>query len=212
MNSAENAVQTRVNDPNSGDGLNVSAEKCKKLESAERRAEKRGTVTLGDSCPSLCVTRFPRICHVVRQESLRVDNAGKPNALDLGGFEHAKFGSDQVIVAGDFEINRESSHGCAPSVLAGGVLEEHLRKLCTKNGVDATITDQTGQSDRRSIDTLNAGILRRQAIIARSSKSEITAWAGIRNAAAHAERDKFDPSQAKQMIQGIRDFVAKCPA
>ena len=36
------------------------------------------------------------------------------------------------------------------AVLAGGVLEEHLRKLCDSHGIDTEFTDRSGKRGRRS--------------------------------------------------------------
>jgi hypothetical protein len=43
-------------------------------------------------------------------------------------------------------------------------------------------------------------------------QKQVTAWAGIRNDAAHANYSNYDAQQVKLMIQGVRDFVAKYPA
>jgi hypothetical protein len=97
------------------------------------------------------------------------------------------------------------------AVLAGGVLEEHVRKLCSKHGVDTTFVDRSGTTKHKKLDTMNADLAKAGAYGIIEQK-QIVAWAGIWNAAAHAERDKFDAGQAKGMIQRIRDFVVKYPA
>ena len=97
------------------------------------------------------------------------------------------------------------------AVRAGGVLEEHLRKLCPKHGVDTTFVDRGGVTKPKKLDTMNADLARAIAYGGEEQK-QVTAWAGIRNHAAHAEYAKFDASQVKLMIQGIRDFVVRHPA
>ena len=41
-----------------------------------------------------------------------------------------------------------------------------------------------------------------------SRKSQIKAWADIRNSAAHGKPTEFEPSDVSRMIDGVRDFVA----
>ena len=94
------------------------------------------------------------------------------------------------------------------AVLAGGVLEEHIRKLCPKHRVDTTFVDRGGATKPKKLDTMNAELAKAGAYEL-VEQQQITAWSAIRNKSAHAEYDKFDAPQVKLMIQGIRDFVAK---
>lgn len=87
------------------------------------------------------------------------------------------------------------------AVLAGGVLEEHLRKLCDKRGITL--------SAKPKLDAMNAD-LARKGVYGKNEQKQITAWAGIRNDAAHARRIA-DSEPVKLMIAGIRDFLSRCP-
>jgi hypothetical protein len=40
----------------------------------------------------------------------------------------------------------------------------------------------------------------------------VTAWAGIRNDAAHADYGKYTAERVRLMIQGIRHFMSSYPA
>ena len=91
------------------------------------------------------------------------------------------------------------------AVLAGGVLEEHIRKLCITNSIDVE-----DASKAKKLDTLNAD-LGRAGIYSKNDQKQITAWAGIRNSAAHAKYDEFDEQQVRGMIDGIRAFIARMP-
>ncbi len=96
------------------------------------------------------------------------------------------------------------------AVLAGGVLEEHLRKLCDKHGVPTTSTDSKGKTHPKRLDALN-GELGNQAVYSKNEQKQITAWAGIRNDAAHANFGSYTGEQVKLMIAGIRDFLNRHP-
>jgi hypothetical protein len=97
------------------------------------------------------------------------------------------------------------------AVLAGSVLEEHLRKLCEKNGVPVSSTDKRGKLKPLMIDQLNIELVRKQ-VYGKVEQQQITAWASIRNQAAHGHYSEYDKAQVTLMLQGIRDFVARRPA
>jgi hypothetical protein len=96
------------------------------------------------------------------------------------------------------------------AVLAGGVLEEHIRKLCELNRIPLIIVDQGGNKPKK-LDVLNAD-LTRASVYGKNDQKQITAWCGIRNSAAHAKYDEFNPGQVRGMIDGIRDFIGRFPA
>lgn len=96
-------------------------------------------------------------------------------------------------------------------VLAGGVLEEHLRKLCTKHGVDTTVKDGKGKVKPKRADAMNAD-LRKANVYNQNDQKQVTAWCGIRNSAAHGKFDEFDETQAANMTLGIRTFISRFPA
>jgi hypothetical protein len=92
------------------------------------------------------------------------------------------------------------------AVLAGGVLEEHLRKLCIKHEIP---TDANG--DPKQASRLNAD-LRKADCYGLNEQKQIEAWLGIRNSAAHAKYHEFDEDQVRNMIQGLRDFTSRYSA
>ena len=87
------------------------------------------------------------------------------------------------------------------------MLEEHLRNLSTKNGVDT----KTAEGKPRKADTINAD-LKKAGAYGKNEQKQVTAWLGIRNSAAHAKYDEFEDAQVSLMISGLRDFIAKYPA
>lgn len=97
------------------------------------------------------------------------------------------------------------------AVMAGGVLEQHLRELCRKHSIDATFINSKGDTKPKMIDAMNTDLAKASAY-GKIEQKQVMAWAGIRNSAAHGEYGTYDGSQVRQMITGIRDFISKYPA
>jgi hypothetical protein len=93
------------------------------------------------------------------------------------------------------------------AVLAGSVLEEHIRKLCEKNGLP--ITDSSGKpakADRLNADLTGANVY------SGLDQKQVTAWLDLRNKAAHGEYGEYSQPQVELMISGVRDFLVRNPA
>ncbi len=97
------------------------------------------------------------------------------------------------------------------AVLASGVLEQHVRKLCEKHSIPTTFVDGKGDTVPKRLNSLNQD-LAKAGIYGSNDSKQVVAWADIRNAAAHAHYDKYTASQVELMVQGIRDFLARNPA
>ena len=83
------------------------------------------------------------------------------------------------------------------AVLASAVLEDTIKKICSKHSLPTT-----GKTVDPLIDDLAAaGVL--TAVKAKRAKG----YAGVRNHALHAEWENFDLKDVGQMIQGIRELV-----
>lgn len=67
------------------------------------------------------------------------------------------------------------------AVTAGGVLEEHLRKLCDKNLIPTTISESNGKTRNKLIDSLNQDLYKEN-IYGKINMKDIESWAAIRNA------------------------------
>jgi len=97
------------------------------------------------------------------------------------------------------------------AILAGGVLEQHIRKLCDKASVATTYMAGKGDIRPKKLSAMNAD-LPKAGVYGKNEQQQVTAWAGIRNDAAHAHYDRYNIQQIKLMIQGIRDFLQRYPA
>ena len=92
------------------------------------------------------------------------------------------------------------------AVLVGGVLEEHLRKLCGKHGISTL----NGTRPKKA-DTMNAELAAAPAY-SKIDQKNVTAWLGLRNDAAYGNYGEYKPEQVALLVQSVRDFVTRVPA
>jgi hypothetical protein len=91
----------------------------------------------------------------------------------------------------------------AAAVMVGGVLEEHLRKLCDACSIS---TEKGGKA--KKADTLNAELAAAGAYNKLDQKNA-TAWLDLRNKAAHGHYGEYTADQVKNMLAGVRTFLAQ---
>jgi len=96
------------------------------------------------------------------------------------------------------------------AVLAGCVLEEHLRQLCKKNGIETEANTKSGIKAKKA-DLMNSELSKAEVYSILDQKN-ITAWLDLRNKAAHGKFDEYAKEQVSIMRFGIRDFVSRVPA
>ncbi len=92
------------------------------------------------------------------------------------------------------------------AVLVGGVLEGHLRVLCAGRGIP---TDAAGGP--KKADTMN-GELASAVVYNKLDQKNVTAWLDLRNKAAHGRYKDYTQDQVSNMLQGVREFVARVAA
>ncbi len=92
------------------------------------------------------------------------------------------------------------------AVVIGSTIEEHLRKLCAKNGIASDVAGRP-----KKVDQLNAD-LAGQSVYSKLDQKSITAWLDLRNKAAHGKYGEYSKDQVAFLIQGIRDFMTRVPA
>ncbi|MDA1051374.1 MAG: DUF4145 domain-containing protein [Planctomycetota bacterium] len=85
------------------------------------------------------------------------------------------------------------------AVIAGTVLETTLRRMCDTH---------SGLTPSDNINAMNNDLYTAN-VYGKASNKQVGSWGDIRNDAAHGRPDEFDPKQVSQMIDGVRDFVAK---
>lgn len=97
-------------------------------------------------------------------------------------------------------LSNAKVHPAAPAVLVGATLEEFLRTWIEEDGL-------TLGNKRPGIDAY-AKVLREADLVNKQDVKDITAWAGIRNHAAHGDWDEVaDRSRIKLMLEGVNFFI-----
>jgi hypothetical protein len=96
------------------------------------------------------------------------------------------------------------------AVLAGSVLEEHLRKLCQKNNIPVEAQTSQGLKPKKA-DTLN-GDLGNASVYSKLEQKSVTAWLDLRNKAAHGHYSEYTKEQVDFFLMALRDFITRNPA
>jgi len=92
------------------------------------------------------------------------------------------------------------------AVIIGGVLEEHLRKLCLKNSKSTTVSGRPKKADQMNSELSKANVYN---VLDQKS---VTAWLDLRNKAAHGKYSEYTHEHVQIALMGIRDFAARLPA
>lgn len=124
--------------------------------------------------------------------------------LSINELVHADVFGDFLDMA---EHLLEAGYKDPAAVISGSVLEEHLRKLSTKNGVDILRPDAAP----KKADALNAELSAND-VYSKLDQKNVTAWLDLRNKAAHGHYGEYTKDQVSLMLQSVRDFAARHPA
>ena len=93
------------------------------------------------------------------------------------------------------------------AVMAGSVLEEHLRQLCQKHSIPTEITKQ-GRPQPKKADALNAELAKEE-VYSKLDQKNVTAWLDLRNKAAHGKYQEYTKEQVSLMLQSLSDFMVR---
>ncbi|MDP8242089.1 MAG: hypothetical protein P9M09_03590 [Candidatus Celaenobacter antarcticus] len=93
------------------------------------------------------------------------------------------------------------------AVMVSSVLEEHLRQLCNKNGIDINKI-KNGKPVPKKADLLNSE-LASDSVYSNLDQKSITAWLDLRNKAAHGRYYEYTQEQVLFMLQSVTDFIAR---
>lgn len=100
--------------------------------------------------------------------------------------------AEYLLGGGDYE---------AAAVITGCVLEDGLRKLCSRYPAIAL-------SDRPALDFMNGQLAKAGAYNTLTQK-KITVLADLRNKAAHGKWNEFEKKDVEKMISEVRDFMER---
>ncbi len=92
------------------------------------------------------------------------------------------------------------------AVLIGGVLEEHLRKLCLKSSIDTEVSGRPKKAEMMNQELAKSGTYN---VL---DQKNVTAWLDLRNKAAHGKFAEYTVEHVQLALSGIRDFVSRLPA
>lgn len=92
------------------------------------------------------------------------------------------------------------------AVIVGGVLEEHIRKLCCKHGITITSNSRPKKADAMNAELAGAGVL------SKLDQKNVTAWLDLRNKSAHGKYTEYTQQQVELFLQSIQDFLTRVPA
>ncbi len=128
-----------------------------------------------------------------------------------GGWTQTATGIVSAEIFSDFlemaEYLLDSGYKDAAAVMIGGVLEEHLRQLCRREGIPLEISGPTRISPKKA-DQMNADLAARQ-VYSKLDQKAVTAWLDLRNKAAHAEYAGYSEQQVVLLFGGVQDFMVR---
>lgn len=96
------------------------------------------------------------------------------------------------------------------AVMAGSVLEEHLRQLCASNSIDV-FEEKHDKQVAKKADRLNSE-LASAIVYSKLDQKLVTAWLDLRNNAAHGKYEQYTADQVKHLITGVTEFMARVSA
>lgn len=100
----------------------------------------------------------------------------------------------------------ESGAKDAATLLAGCVLEEHLRHACIRRQIPVRDGEKNKTAGALLAD------LYREKIVTSMQNKQVGAWLDMRNAAAHGRIDTYSKANADLMVRGISQFIRDLPA
>jgi hypothetical protein len=98
-------------------------------------------------------------------------------------------------------------HAAPAAVVAGSVLEEHVRKLASANGINPLGPD----GKPRKFEQITHDLVKKP-VFSEPQRKVLAAWYGQRTEAAHGRYDNVIEEDVPRMIEGIRDFMVRFPA
>ena len=105
---------------------------------------------------------------------------------------------------------RHEGYKDAAAVIAGGVIEEQLRKQCQRHGIPTTIATPKGNEPKKA--SLMNDELAKAGVYSKLEQKNVTAWLDLRNMAAHARYTEYDEKHVEYLIAGLKQFVVRYPA
>lgn len=103
-------------------------------------------------------------------------------------------------------VHLDENHPGAAAILAGAVLENHLRHLCLAKGIKIHNELENKAVPKRGLQL--TGEAYKKKLYGRQDNKEVIGWLELGDAAA-AGKSEVTFAQAKSMINGVLSFIAK---
>jgi hypothetical protein len=138
-------------------------------------------------------------------QALRNDVANG-NVVPVQGIGHMDLFSEYLEQADHL---LESGYKDASAIMAGGVLEAHLRRLCGRHGIDTD--EQISSGRRRKKASILSADLYKAKILSLSEYQQVKTWLALRNDAARGNFDGYVKEEVARLVQCVWDFVRTHP-
>jgi hypothetical protein len=122
----------------------------------------------------------------------------------IKGIVSAEIFSDFLEMA---EHLLENNYKDPAAVMIGSVLEEHIRQLCLKNGIDTTY-EKDGKIINLKADRMNSE-LAKAGIYNKLDQKNVTALLDLRNKAAHGNYAEYNKQQVQLMYDSVFNFITR---
>ncbi len=127
----------------------------------------------------------------------------------LGGWSRTATGIVSAEIFTDFlemaEYLLNANYKDAAAVIVGGVLEEHLRQLCRREGIAVQVGTKPKAADHMNAD------LAAQSVYSKLDQKSITTSLDLRNKAAHGRYSEYVQEQVALMLQAVQNFMTRVP-
>jgi hypothetical protein len=119
---------------------------------------------------------------------------------------HAELFADFLQMA---EVYFEAGYKDQAAIVAGGVLEEHLRKLALKHNISLNVTNLiTGALSPKKAENLNSDLAQAKVYTKLEQKS-VSNWLELASKAGQAKYNQYSREQVELMLRGITDFTSR---
>ena len=148
------------------------------------------------------------LTHIVGIVKSLKDDISKGYLLSISELIHSDIFSDYLDMA---QHLLDQKYKDPSAVIAGSTLENHLKKLCLKNGIELTLLNGSEKTINKKADMLNSDLCSLN-VYNKIQKTRITSLLQLRNSAAHGNYDEYKIENIQQMINEIKQFIIEYPA
>lgn len=143
---------------------------------------------------------FQNFCMILSSLKAALDDLKGGNFFEAKHLIEAEVFGDLLEQAEELQ---SSGYKDAAAVLAGGVLEKHMRSMCASRGI--SLLKPNGK--HKMINDLNDELAKNGTYNA-LKKKQVAAWADLRNKAAHGNFSEYSANDVAAFLRDVSDFCA----